>query len=231
MTLSAGSTRYAVYWAPAPQQALAQIGQQWLSQIGPQAPVAEPALYGFHATLKPPFRLAEGRSEADLLAATRALAQRHPPFDMPALQVAWLHGFLALRPTLALAQEHLQWRLADACVSELDGLRRPPSEAELQQRRKVGLDHEQEALLQRWGYPHVLQRWRFHMTLTNSIAVRQGAPSAEARALQTQLEALLAPALTQPLRCDSICIFQQSEAGQAFRLSHRVGLGAAMNGL
>ncbi len=217
--------RYAIYWAPAEPHPLAQLGERWLKQDVAAAPISEPALYGFHATLKPPFSLAAGCAEADLLVQVKALAQRHRPFSMPALQVAWLNGFLALRPTQPLAQEHPLWRLADACVSELDGLRRPPSEAELLKRRTAGLDQQQEVLLQRWGYPHVLQRWRFHMTLTNSIAARQVAPSAEARALQARLQALFAPVLAQALRCDSICIFQQSDAGQAFRLSHRFELG------
>ncbi|MCV2359689.1 DUF1045 domain-containing protein [Paucibacter sp. TC2R-5] len=225
MSAAAAGSRYAVYWAPEPQSALAQVGEQWLSQNAADARVAEPALYGFHATLKPPFSLAAAYTEAELLAQVKALAQRHPAFDMPSLQVDWLHGFLALRPRQPIAPAHPLWRLADACVTELDGFRRSPNEAELQKRRAAGLDSQQEALLLRWGYPHVLQRWRFHMTLTNSISERQAQPSSAAEALQARLRALFAPALKQTLRCDSICIFQQSEAGQAFRLSHRFGLG------
>jgi hypothetical protein len=231
--VNAGSTspvRYAVYWAPEPQHALAQLGEQWLSQDPAEAPVSEPALYGFHATLKPPFRLADGCCEAELLAATQCLAQAHCTFDMPPLQVAWLQGFLALRPQPLIASAHPLWRLADACVSELDGFRRPAADAELLKRKAAGLDAEQEALLQLWGYPHVLQRWRFHMTLTNSVFERQTQQSpqanSQAKALLVRLQQLFAPALAQPLRCDSICIFEQSEAGQAFRLSHRFGLAA-----
>jgi hypothetical protein len=220
--------RYAVYWAPEPQHALAQLGAQWLSQVPVEAPVSEPALYGFHATLKPPFRLADGCSEAELLAATRRLALAHRAFDMPVLQVAWLENFVALRPQPPIAPAHPLWRLADACVSELDGFRRPAAEAELLKRRAAGLDAEQEALLLRWGYPHVLQRWRFHMTLTSPVFERQAQHRPEAKAMLARLRQLFAPALAQPLRCDSICIFEQSEAGQAFRLSHRFGLAPSV---
>ncbi len=219
---AADPTRYAIYWAPDSDHPLAQVGADWLAQTG--APVSEPALYGFHATLKPPFRLASGCSEADLLAATQALARRQRVFAMPALQLAWLQGFLALRPTEALAPDHPLWRLADACVTELDHLRRPPDEAELRKRRAAGLDAEQEDLLLRWGYPHLLQRWRFHMTLSeNAFAGRRDSPSAQA--LHARLAALLAPALARPLRCDSISVFRQAGPGRAFEPWRRVGFG------
>lgn len=215
------AARYAIYWAPESEHRLAQAAAAWLAQDG--APVREPALYGFHATLKPPFRLADGYSEADLLAATQALARRRPSFAMPALQLAWLQGFLALRPTEALAPDHALWRLADTCVTELDHLRRPPDPAELNRRRAAGLDAEQEDLLLRWGYPHLLQRWRFHMTLSdNAYAGRRDSPPAQA--LHARLEALLAPALAWPLRCDSICVFRQAEPGRAFESWRRLGL-------
>lgn len=216
----ADSARYAIYWAPAPAHPLAQIATAWLAQTG--MPVSEPALYGFHATLKPPFRLASGCSEADLLAAAQALARRQRAFEMPALQLAWLQGFLALRPAEALAPEHALWRLADACVTELDHLRRPPDEAELHRRRAAGLDAEQEDLLLRWGYPHLLRRWRFHMTLSdNAFAGRRDSPSAQA--LHARLATLLAPALERPLRCDSISLFRQVEPGRAFDPWRRLG--------
>ncbi len=223
----ASLVRYAVYWVPEPAHALAQMGEQWLSQDPAEAPIAEPALYGCHATLKPPFRLAAGCHEADVLAAVQALAQGHQGFDMPALRVARLHDFLALRPLQALEQDHALWRLADACVSELDFLRQPASEAELQKRRSAGLDPQQEALLLCWGYPHVLARWRFHMTLSNAVFSAQEGGLAAA-ALQTRLQALFASALGERLRCEAICVFRQDAPGQAFCLSHRFRLGASM---
>ena len=235
---AAKDSRYAVYWAPEPQLLLAQVGQQWLGQDASLAPVAEPALYGFHATLKPPFHLSEGVSEAELLAAVQTLAAAQRRFEMPALEVARLHDFLALRPQRPLMPEHALWRLANACVEVLDRFRRPASEAELVKRRAAELDPEQQALLQRWGYPHVLGRWRFHMTLTNSLfrppmhgieEVGEEAMALQAGlqdSLQAHLQALFAPALAQRLWCDSICVFQQDAHSQPFRLAHRFELGA-----
>ena len=60
---------------------------------------AEPRLYGFHATLKPPMRLAAGRQWFDVLEAATELADRTAPFALPALAVSDVFGFLALRET------------------------------------------------------------------------------------------------------------------------------------
>ena len=215
------NVRYAVYWAPDPQHPLAPIAHQWLFQPEPEVPIREPAQYGFHATLKPPFRLAAGQTEFDLLGSVQALAIRHQAFELPRLQVAWLNGFLALRPIQPLDRAHPLWSLADACVTELDEFRRPPNELELARRRALGLDHEQEALLLRWGYPHLLQRWRFHMTLTDKIPARQQ----QEQALQDRLRRLFEPALTLPLHCAAICIFRQAAPGQNFEAYRRLSLG------
>ena len=107
--------------------------------------------YGFHATLKPPFRLSPGYSWDDLLEAATAMATRIAPFELPVLAVADLHGFLALRETVDSAE--LQ-ALADACVTELDTFRAPPSEAELARRRRARLTEAQDAMLIRFGYPY-----------------------------------------------------------------------------
>src|SRR5208282_5352099 len=105
---------------------------------------AEPRLYGFHATLKPPMRLAEGRQWFEILQAARGLADRTAAFDLPRLAVQDLHGFLALRETIPCPP--LQ-ALADACVEHLDPFRAPLSEAELARRRRANLSAEQDAML------------------------------------------------------------------------------------
>ena len=47
---------------------------------------AEPRLYGFHATLKPPMRLAQGRQWFDVLGAAQELADRTASFELPRLR-------------------------------------------------------------------------------------------------------------------------------------------------
>ena len=174
---------------------------------------ADARVYGFHATLKPPMRLTQGW--AAFIADVEALADRLAPFDLPALQVADLSGFLALRETAPCPALHA---LADACVEALDPHRAPHTPAELARRRRGGLSDREEALLTRWGYPAVFETWRFHMTLTRRLS------DAERPAWREAAEAHLAPASAVQRRVEDICVFTQPAPNAPFRLARRVGL-------
>jgi hypothetical protein len=102
--------RVAIYYAPLADDPLTPLATRWLgrdpvtgapavqpSLSGIEEITAEPRRYGFHATLKPPMRLAEGRSWSELMTAVRAVAAGIAPFDLPPLAVNDLRGFLALR--------------------------------------------------------------------------------------------------------------------------------------
>ncbi|MEM9972496.1 MAG: DUF1045 domain-containing protein, partial [Pseudomonadota bacterium] len=141
-------TRFAIFYVPPPGP-LADFGAAWLGwDIAQGAPVRQrdvaglreitdaPRKYGFHGTLKPPFRLAEGQTIADLREAVRATAATVAPAMCDGLELARLGRFLALVPvgdTAALR------RVATACVRDLDRFRAPPTEAELARRRAAGL--------------------------------------------------------------------------------------------
>ncbi|MGR3468812.1 MAG: DUF1045 domain-containing protein [Shimia sp.] len=170
--------RFAVYYVPAPGP-LAAFGARWLGWdihegepaplfdvAGLEAATATPRKYGFHGTLKPPFRLREGRTVAQLRDATAQVAATLPPAECGGLELATLGRFLALVPTEP--QEGLA-RVAAACVEGLDPFRAPPTEAELARRRAAGLSPRQEARLLRWGYPYVMEEFRFHLTLTGRL--------------------------------------------------------------
>lgn len=219
--------RYAVYFAPAEDHPLWQAGCQWLGRNPAEAldlrdpPPArrEPWRYGFHATLKAPLRLCPSLHEGQLHAALAALAGATTAFEMPALEVARLADFIALRPAEPLAREHALWRLADACVRELDAFRAPPTPVELARRQAQPLAPDAQARLQQWGYPHVMQGWRFHMTLSDSL------PDATAReSLLAQAREHFADALAQTLRCDALCLFVESAPGLPFVLRQRYSL-------
>jgi putative phosphonate metabolism protein len=224
--------RHAIYFAPAPGP-LARFGAEWLGRdaatdavAGPppgllpflaaqrEAITAGPRRYGFHATLKAPFRLAEDATVDDLDAAAAALARTRTDFALP-LRVAVIGRFVALVPHGDTAEIDA---LAAACVTRLDPLRAPHSAAELARRRAAGLDAEGMAYLLRWGYPYVLDRFRFHMTLTGSL----GDGREEVRAA---LAETLAPMLAAPVAIDAICRFSEGADG-GFRLVRRFPLGA-----
>ena len=222
--------RVALYWAPERGDRLCHAGNSWLGRDPdhnaalpqPDLPgIAEatraPSIYGFHATLRPPVRLATGWDEFFDCAA--ALARRAAPFELPPLEVADLSGYLALREATPCPALHA---LADACVRATDPHRRRADQAELARRRGTGLPPDQDALLLRWGYPHVLHHWRFHMTLTRRLDAGEMArwrPAAEAHFADT---------LRTPRRVTELCMFTQREdAGEApspFVIAHRLRL-------
>ena len=220
--------RVAIYYAPLPEDPLTPLSSSWLGRDPitnapmPQPSLdgifeftAEPRLYGFHATLKPPMQLAEGTDWRGFVAAVRAMAADIATFALPPLAVADLHGFLALRE--ATPCPPLQ-ALADACVERLDSFRAPISEDELARRRRAKLSSEQDAMLVRWGYPYVFSTWFFHMTLTRRLSDREKA------VVRPAAEAWFAPVLSTSRRVEDICLFTQPTPGAAFTLAKRIPL-------
>jgi putative phosphonate metabolism protein len=220
--------RVAVYYAPQREDALFAEGASWLGR-DPQsgAPMlqpdisniaevtAEPSRYGFHATLKPPMRLAEAIRWSDVVEAATELAGRTAPFALPPLSVSDVFGFLALRETGPCPP--LQ-ALADTCVGHLDRFRAPPSDAELARRRRANLTPRQDAMLVRWGYPYVFDTWFFHMTLTRRLTTE------EKLLYQPAAERHFARAIAVQRRVTDICLFVQSAPGEAFLIEERLKL-------
>jgi putative phosphonate metabolism protein len=220
--------RVAIYYAPLPEDPLTPLSSSWLGRDPvTNAPVpqpsldgiseltAEPRLYGFHATLKPPMRLAEGTDWRGFVAAVRSMAADIAPFALPPLVVGDLYGFLALRETTPCRQ--LQ-ALADACVERVDSFRAPTSDDELARRRRAKLSAEQDAMLVRWGYPYVFNAWFFHMTLTRRLS------DAEKAMVLPVAEAWFAPVLSVPRMVEDICLFTQTSPGATFTLAERFRL-------
>jgi len=224
--------RYGLYFAPPADHPLWLAGCTWLgrdAQAGkPLSPPARPEVstpwrYGFHATLKAPLRLQPGLTENDFLQAVQAWASQQTAFLMPALEVAELGDFLALRPVEIIPAEHPLRRLADACVLELDPWRAALTEVQQQRYLQHHLTTRQRGHVERLGYAHVLEDWRFHMTLSNGL----GAP--ERAALKPLAQAHFAAALGAPLWCGELCVFTEEAADAPFFLTHRFALGDALS--
>jgi putative phosphonate metabolism protein len=220
--------RVAVYYAPLPDDPLSVAAAAWLGRDATRdAPVAQPDLpdiaaisddprrYGFHATLKPPMRLAEGCGWDGLVRAVGELADRIAPFALPPLAVSDIFGFLALRETVPCPP--LQ-ALADVCVEALDRFRALPSDAELARRRRASLTPQQDAMLVRWGYPYVFETWFFHMTLTRRLN------AAEKAVYQPAAERFFAGAIAVPRQVRDICLFVQPSPDAPFVIAERLTL-------
>ncbi len=221
--------RYALYLAPTGPWA--EAAADWLGwDLATGAARAQPDLpalprplcdltaparkYGFHATIKPPFRLAEGHDAQALHAAVTALCARLAPVATEGLALDDLDGFLALTPrgdTTALDAR------AAEVVHSLDTFRAPPSEAELARRRAAGLSPAQDANLARWGYPYVMGEFRCHLTLTGRLA------PGEAATVRAAAQEHLGTLLPAPWQIDSLALAgEQADGG--FRLLHRYAL-------
>lgn len=172
-------TRYAIYAAP--KGALGAVGAAWLGwdiHKGAQVPhpqieglnhaeiTQRPRRYGFHATIKPPMHLADGETPDALIRAARSLCAGLAPVTLDGLKVARMGSFLALRPFGDVAALNA---MACAVVRDLDVFRAPASDAELARRRNSRLSPRQEENLRCWGYPYVMDDYRFHITLTGPL--------------------------------------------------------------
>ncbi|MEO1062591.1 MAG: DUF1045 domain-containing protein [Actinomycetota bacterium] len=138
----------------------AVLGAQELRDL-----TATAATYGFHATLRSPFRLADGVEVADVLAAVERAAASLAAMA-PRLTIGRIGGFAAFVPQ---AGRHGLAAVERVCVTELDRCVRPLDDDELARRRRTGLTPRQDELLVRWGYPYVLEEFRYHMTLTRRL--------------------------------------------------------------
>jgi hypothetical protein len=221
--------RLAVYVVP--EGPLYRRGADWLGwdmvagrevpqPVIPGLPVASsdltatPGKYGFHGTIKPPFRLAGGRDAAGLEAALNDLAARLAPVRCAPLGVRALRGFVALVPASTCPP---LVELAETVVRDLDGWRAAPGAEELARRRKTGLSPRQEAMLADWGYPYVMDEFRFHLTLTGKM------PEARAAEVESALAAHFADMLTAPFVVGSLCLAGEAADGR-FHLIRRVPL-------
>ncbi|OOY10949.1 phosphonate metabolism protein [Thioclava marina] len=223
-------TRYAIYYAP--RDGLMQAGSAWLGwDAVTGAEVAQPQLdglplplseitetprkYGFHATIKAPFRLAEGLTGDDLGEALGALAGQLAPVTLDGLEVARLGDFLALRP---VGDVTLLQAMAGEVVERLDRTRAPLSESELAKRNPEALSDRQRDLLECFGYPYVFEQFQMHLTLSGRLSPEV----AEAVAVVARRE--FAPYLDAPHVIDSLCLFGEAPESGRFHLLHRYAL-------
>jgi putative phosphonate metabolism protein len=219
--------RYAIYHAAARGGVLDRFGAHMLGYDGwtgedlsfPEDVVRsvpdwrdltqDPRKYGFHATLKAPMALADGKTEAELLAACESFAGTPRPVPVIAPVVNSISGFLAVVPTEPSAELE---RLAADCVSAFDSFRAPLTPEDRARRNPAKLTPRQCDYLDRWGYPYVMEEFRFHMTLTGRLGSERREPL-----LAMLRERFAAVGLTR-LVIDGIALFRQDDAASRFRI-------------
>lgn len=223
--------RYALYFAPDAKSDLWRFGcrvlgrdaetGEALEQLTPPGIdaatwagwTASPRRYGFHATLKAPFALAEGCTEADLHAAVEAFARTQRPFRLPRLNVAALGSFVALIPAEVSADVDA---LAADCVRAFEPYRAPLGTDAMAKRLATSLSPRQHEKLMRWGYPYVFEDFQFHMTLTGSL------PKGVVDMVAGLLQELYARDVGDgDVAVRGVALFREETPGEAFRLARR----------
>jgi putative phosphonate metabolism protein len=219
--------RYAIYFTPPRDSLLTRLAASWLGRdpfTGSSVPspsvtgftpaeiafhTAAARRYGFHATLKAPFQLAVGETEARLAQAVADFAAESEPFAIPRLAVGQIDRFFALLPASPVAELNA---LAGNVVKAFDRFRSPLTEAEIERRNPDAMSAEEFRNLCQWGYPYVFDTFRFHMTLTGRVA------AGEAVRVRAALDETFGAVLAEPVAVDGVALFVEPEAGAPFTI-------------
>ena len=219
--------RYAIYYVAPPGSDLDRFGATLLGYdaigggdlpfpdgIAQSVPdwrelTRDPRKYGFHATLKAPLALAPGKTEAGLLAACETFAGT--PRAIPVIRpvVDSISGFIAVVPAGPSAELA---RLAADCVREFDCFRAPLTPEDRARRNPAALTARQRDYLDQFGYPYVLEDFRFHMTLTGRLDAQRRQP------ILTMLRDRFSALGLQTLDIDRIALCRQDAANSRFRV-------------
>lgn len=222
--------RFAVYYAPR-DGAFARYAAAWLgwdaaagcpvahpdADVGGQGLArltAAPRKYGFHGTIRAPFRPAEGLAPEVVNDTVAQLAARLAPVRFDGLRLETIHGFLALTPE---GCEAALLDLGAEVVAGTNALRAPLTAEERARRRPERLTPRQRSLLDAWGYPGVMEEFRFHLTLTDRLH------PADALQIITAAQQYFAPVLPRPFVIEDLCLFGEDADGR-FHLLHRHAL-------
>jgi len=219
--------RYAIYYAAAPGSVLDRFGAALLgydAYRGDDLPfpdevrlarpdwpelTQDPRKYGFHATLKAPMALAPGRTEAELAAACESFAATARTIPVIEPVVDSISGFIAVVPAQPSA-ELLQ--LAADATREFDPFRAPLTPEDRVRRNPAKLTPRQREYLDRWGYPYVMEEFRFHMTLTGRL------DSARREPVMAMLRDRFSAIGLKAIAIDRVALFRQDHAGARFRI-------------
>jgi putative phosphonate metabolism protein len=222
-----GFPRYAIYFAAGADSALSRFGAELLgydAYTGDELPfpqdalrvapdwrdiTADPRKYGFHGTLKAPMSLAPDSTEAELVAACAAFTGKARPIPTIRPVVDAISGFIAVIP--AEPVDALRELAAD-CVREFDAFRKELTAEDRARRKPEKLSERQRDYLDRWGYPYVMEEFRFHMTLTGRLDADRRGP------ILAMLRERFAGLKRDALTIDRIALFRQDDAKARFRI-------------
>jgi len=124
----------------------------------------QPAKYGFHATLKAPFRLKRNVKTKNFYDVISHIAAQHSRFKIKGLKIAYSKKFTFIT---SRKPNKLLINLENDLVKHLDTFRAELNKTEIKKRIPDSLTFKQNKYLKEWGYPFVFDQFKFHMTLMN----------------------------------------------------------------
>ncbi|HHB76794.1 MAG TPA: DUF1045 domain-containing protein, partial [Desulfobulbus sp.] len=176
----------------------------------------KPRKYGPHATLKAPFHLRQNTSVEDLHQAISDFCRQRHSFVLPPLILSRINSFFCLVPSVESPRLN---DVAAACVQEFDCFRAPLTLIEQARRKAAILTEKELQYLESWGYPHVFDRYRFHITLTSRLTDRQ-----EVNQVFNLLEQTFSDVLNKKVLFDGISLLVEPGPGKKLRLLQRFPL-------
>lgn len=220
------TARYAIYFSPDDSSELGAFGWTVLRRrslnaddwLNPHLPVEfpassvwaerikKPAQYGFHATIKAPFELAEGQSSDKLITDLAEFCN-----SQTAIRLEGLAPVRTCRyDSLAFEkQPETLPVLAAECVTQFEQYRAPLSKTDFERRDPASLSESELANLNRYGYPYVLDDFNFHMTLS-------GQNSHDDQDYFDWLNQLYKSMVKDIPILDRLCVFHQPDRQSAF---------------
>ncbi|MFY9969037.1 MAG: DUF1045 domain-containing protein [Roseiarcus sp.] len=233
--------RYALYLTPPPESDLWRFGCDVIGRdaltgdlragFAPEGHeleawhdlTSDPRRYGFHATLKAPFRLRADLDAIDLMDNIAAFARTVSPFDAGELHVGAMatddgRAFVVLKPR---PHSKALRALEEAAVRGLDAVRAPPTQEERLRRDISRLSPRQRYYLEAWGYPYVIDEFRPHYTLTNAVPD----PARLVKSLRWEFSLRVA---SRQMRVDALTLFGETAPGGEFRILRRFPLGRSL---
>ena len=124
----------------------------------------QPAKYGFHATLKAPFRLKRNVKTKNFYDVISHIAAQHSRFKIKGLKIVYSKKFTFIT---SRKPNKLLINLENDLVKHLDTFRAELNKTEIKKRIPDSLTFKQNKYLKEWGYPFVFDQFKFHMTLMN----------------------------------------------------------------
>jgi len=220
--------RFAIYFIPDHIE-LANLGASWLgwdiitgqnvrqielNDFDVKKFTEQPKKYGFHATVKAPFRMKGSKTSTELVSTFDEFAEICSPVVLEGLEVKKLGDFLALRPVGSEAELN---SLVANVVEHFDCFRAPLTQKEIAKRRRIKLTNIQKALMKKWGYPFVMSEFQFHITLTGPLSQN------DAHTAHSAVESLFGDIIKEPFKVNSLCLAGEDENGR-FHLIKRFEL-------